>query len=595
MFALFAASHAVSGSDSLTWSSTIGSDKRDAPFAMTIDNADASVIVVGYTKGDLSMLSAQESTYPTGAADAFLRKQSAETGKDEWALQVGTTDVDRQGRFTGVAVNAAGGVVVAGYAYGSVYANSLGAYDILLAEYDASSKELKWGLQCCTAGVDFAEGVAVHEDTSVVVVGESSTEHRLPNQASQLGGDFVAFVRSFSAVGGAAWAEAWNFTLHTDEGADGTLLSGRDCYMTSVATDSRGDVIAAGHTTGTLSRLDLEPVGGEDAFVVKLDGSSGAWIWRAQIASGGDDRVTSVIVDENDDVLIAGYTDGGSPFGRQRDYLIGGKDIIVAKLYGNTGSTLWSAQIGSDGDDEAQGVAVSSSQGDYGARVAVTGWTDGHFSGKSSGHHDIFAVLLDASDGSEIARTQLGGDGDDEANAIAADSAVGDFFVAGTTTTAEGGEDVIVLRLSGDKLADSHPWPRPSSKSNDDLPTVWVALIVCVVLAVPLMGVVGYYAGQHFTAQKYERLQREGYNDRWMRRTESDRFDGIVTTQQSLQVQAAIPAAGSPNSKSLGEVDIAGRILPAGTFEMTPVAGGGGGELGAPPPFNRGTPTNDLG
>ena len=84
--------------------------------------------------------------------------------------------------------------------------------------------------------------------------------------------------------------------------------------MTSVATDSRGDVIAAGHTSGTLSDLGFAPVGDDDAFVLKLDGGSGSLIWQAQIASAADDRVTSVRVDENDDVVFAGYSDGGRPF-----------------------------------------------------------------------------------------------------------------------------------------------------------------------------------------------------------------------------------------------------------------------------------------
>ena len=173
--------------DTITWNSTLGSDKRDAPLAMAIDNADASVVVVGYTEGDLSLLqSAEESPFPVGEADAFWRKKRALTGRDERALQIGTK---RSERFTGVAVNAAGGVIVTGYAYGTMYAGSLGASDIVLAEYDASSGEQKWGLQCCTAGAEFAEDVAVRGNSSVVVVGESSSTDysdfvRTPHQSS---------------------------------------------------------------------------------------------------------------------------------------------------------------------------------------------------------------------------------------------------------------------------------------------------------------------------------------------------------------------------------------------------------------------------
>ena len=684
---------AVYVQDTLTWNGTVGSDQRDVALAMAIDKADASVVIVGYTFGDLSGLSAQESAFPVGGADAYLRKKSALTGRDQWALQKGTDDPDKQDRFTGVAVTNAGGIVVTGYTAGDMYAeqaaSAVGAYDILLAEYDASSGKQKWGLQCCTAGADFAEGVAVHANTSVVVVGESSIDNRIPNQPTNIGGDFIAFVRLFTPVGdGAAWAEAWNFTLHTDEGAAGEVMNGgrrRDCYMTSVAMDSNGDVIAAGHTSGTLSKrgLDLATVGGEDAFVVKLRGDSGALMWQKQIASKADERVTSVRVDENDDVLIAGYSNGGRPFsecssfevvkirtesgsatwengptypavevapcttlrfdydvshggvylmGSKEDYdecnfetesnadllrgastwtefevthehggqqlffacqyhcsdnmkvtvnvkpslssvAFGGKDMIVAKLDGALGTTVWSAQLGGEGDDEARGVAAASSQGSYGARVAVAGWTDGSFSDESSfGGRDVVAVLLDASDGSEIVRTQLGGAGDDEAIAIVAHDTDGDFFVAGTTEGDEpfgpnaGDDDAFVLRLSGEALANSLASPG-SSKKKDGMSVLWIALIACVVVGVPLLCFLGYMAGKIRTEHKFEALREEHFTSVQLEMGQQQ------AAQRTSPRSISVASAEAPGKQPLGQIDIAGRVLPAGSFQMTPVGG----------------------
>ena len=255
----------------------------------------------------------------------------------------------------------------------------------------------------------------------------------------------------------------------------------------------------------------------------------------------------------------------------------GGKDIIVAKLDGGSGATLWSAQIGSDDDDVAQGVAVSSSQGSYGARVAVAGWTDsdGGFSGSSFGGRDVVAVLLNASDGSEIVRTQLGGDGDDEAMTIVADDAIGDFYVAGTTEGGEpfgpnaGDDDGFVLRLSGGTLANSLGASESSKKSNGDymapLP-VQIALIVGVVGAV-VMCCLGYFAGKTRTERKFEALREDHFTSVQL---EMGRQQGThPTAPQTVSV------ASAPGKQSLGEIDTAGRVLPArmlpsGSLEMTP-------------------------
>ena len=263
---------------------------------------------------------------------------------------------------------------------------------------------------------------------------------------------------------------------------------------------------------------------------------------------------------------------------QESSFAFGGKDIIVAKLDGGSGATLWSAQIGSDDDDVAQGVAVSSSQGSYGARVAVAGWTDsdGGFSGSSFGGRDVVAVLLNASDGSEIVRTQLGGDGDDEAMTIVADDAIGDFYVAGTTEGGEpfgpnaGDDDGFVLRLSGGTLANSLGASESSKKSNGDhyFPPVpvQIALIVGVVGAV-VMCCLGYFAGKTRTERKFEALREDHFTSVQL---EMGRQQGThPTAPQTVSV------ASAPGKQSLGEIDTAGRVLPArmlpsGSLEMTP-------------------------
>ena len=356
----------------LTWSSTFGSEQStSAALAISIDTSDASLLVAGFTTGDLSLLSVHDSMFPAGHEDGFLRKMRTTDGHAEWAQQVGSSMADR---FTNIAVADDDNVYVTGWTAGDLYsgqtADGLG-YSAFVAAYSRSG-ELQAPVWWTTLGATFATGIALAGNSTVVVVGASSeSDRRLVDQPSQAG-DFIAFAKQLSTVDG---SQAWNFTLSTDGAVAGDSWAlGRDCYMTAVASDTHGDIIVTGHTRGQLSQLDLTPpAGGDDAFVAKLDGRDGTVRWTRSIASVQDDRINALAVDASDDVYIAGCTDGGRPF--EDATAFGLKDMIVAKLDGGDGTIVWSMQIGTGNDDIAWSIATS--HGPNGPQVAVAGSTEG--------------------------------------------------------------------------------------------------------------------------------------------------------------------------------------------------------------------------
>ena len=575
--------------EALVWNRTIGSENPEGGLAVAVDPLDSSIIVAGYTYGDLSMLGEQESAYPRGGSDLFARKLNAVSGKDEWAIQDGTSASDRT---TGVSVDGSGSVYMTGYVSdgGALYDTSLGYYDAFVAKYN-SEGTFQWGTQCCTAGVDFAHGIAAYGNQSVVIAGESSTgKHRLPGQGSGWGGDFIGFVVSYASDSGAMM---WNVSLRTDEDIsdDNPNQAARDLVITAVTYDSAGDVLVVGYTEGTV--LGLISEGREDAFVVKLDGTSGENLWTTRLGGGSNDRMNAIVTDTDGSVYLAGYTDGAlySPLQKEGDRNAdrgapansGGQDVIVARLSGSTGDWLWGWQAGSAGDDTCTGIALKDDPFDIVKKIAVVGSTDGVLSGDAGfGGKDVFAILLEATYGREEARTQLGSVEDDEAFAVACEQTNGDFFVTGMSKgdafgPNEGKEDVFVLRLSGDDLFDSLESPTPAREKKSAVTLTkkqqtMAIIVVCV--AVPLLCFLGYLAGKIRTEQKFEALREDHFNNVNL---ELGQQAAVNLTPRSASRGAVTVAAAPPENgkQPLGQIDTAGRVtpaamLPAGSLEMTP-------------------------
>jgi len=220
---------------------------------------------------------------------------------------------------------------------------------------------------------------------------------------------------SLVCVGSGAWA--WQVTIN------GTANRGEEAI--AVAVDSAGDVVAAGWTDNRGSFNDFT--------VVKVEGASGAELWRVVIAGSGrgGDLAIAVAVDGAGDVVAAGWTDN--------DTSGTGLDFLVVKLAGSTGAELWRYVLNpADGDDEAYAVAVDSA-GD----VVAAGYTS------NTGPWDFTVVKLAGSTGAELWRYILNpADDFDLAFAVTVDAA-GDVVAAGATQTAGTSTDFTVVKLAG--------------------------------------------------------------------------------------------------------------------------------------------------
>jgi hypothetical protein len=170
----------------------------------------------------------------------------------------------------------------------------------------------------------------------------------LPSPNSYFGGGRVVTTPAGDVVAG----EITTFRIAKVAGASGTAMwiyefpGAAGGSVRGLALDSSGDVIAAGATNSPT------PI---EFTVVKISGSTGTELWRYTEAGTGSTSILGsgaegVVVDAGDDVIAVGKLRNAGTLG----------DFAVAKLDGASGAEIWRTEIdGGLGTDEfAEDVVV---------------------------------------------------------------------------------------------------------------------------------------------------------------------------------------------------------------------------------------------
>ncbi len=294
---------------------------------------------------------------------------------------------------------------------------------------DGGGGSASWTVQIGSSAEDGALAVAVDASGNVVLAGRTAGVMKGAHQ-----GGYDVFVVKLASDG----KELWRYQKGT----------ATDDEATGVAIDASGDVVIVGTTQGDLFTTTN---GGEDAFVAKLNGTTGAEMWGVHVGTTGGDEGEAVALDASGNVYIAGITDGGF----QGFTNAGNVDAFAAKLAGSNGDVAWVYQIGSGSADRAFGIAIAST-----GHVVLGGLAAGALPAQSkpfgSGTH-AFVVRLTAAGQHDWTR-QFGSDSTAPPYDVSARRvAVGpgdDVWVVGETRTKignddhAGGGDVFVARLA---------------------------------------------------------------------------------------------------------------------------------------------------
>ena len=278
-----------SASGGVSWTKQFGTSGFD--YANAVAVSGSSVYVAGSTADGTA------SNYT-----AYLAKFNS-SGTQLWSRSFGSSADDYA---TDVAVDSSGNIYVVGYTYGAITGSNGGGTDMFVRKYNTSGNVV-WTRQFHFSNRDEAYGVAVN-GTSVFVLGEAYYDAansrdidvrliKLTTSGSLgysygYGSTLDQYASDVSVVNGAIFVSGYEIGSEGEYGGFVTRYDGSGTeqwtanqdstnsdYAYGVLARSASEVYVIGQTYGVLGSTNN---GASDAFLRRLNGSSGATVWTDQ-------------------------------------------------------------------------------------------------------------------------------------------------------------------------------------------------------------------------------------------------------------------------------------------------------------------------
>ncbi len=194
-----------------------------------------------------------------------------------------------------------------------------------------------------------------------------------------------------------------------------TYFGGEFTFAADDATDSEGNLYIAGYVFGSASYSNQfatanafqSSYGGgvSDGLIAKFN-SNGILLWATFFGGAGDDYISSIYIDKNDNIFIVGETSssGLSTIGSFQENFGGSTDGFLARFTSN-GSLVWSTYVGTDKDDYTRGVV-----GDDFGNIFLYGKTTSMFGITTPGSFQESAILTPSQYINFISRYSSAGD-----------------------------------------------------------------------------------------------------------------------------------------------------------------------------------------
>ena len=193
-----------------------------------------------------------------------------------------------------------------------------------------------------------------------------------------------------------------------------------------IAVDGSGNIYVTGHSSASWGSPLRAYTGGNDAFVAKLT-SSGALVWNTFLGGSGYDAGYGIAVDGSGNLHLTGESSAtwGSPIRR----FYAGIDAFVARLNSSSGTLIWNTFLGGSEWDWGEDIAVDGSGNVYVTGRSDWNWGENNPVRAYTGYADVFVARLTSSGGLTW-NTFLGGSSTDIADDIAVDGS-GNVYVTG--------------------------------------------------------------------------------------------------------------------------------------------------------------------
>lgn len=317
--------HKVDSQGKIIFSRLLGSATSSDAFAITID-ANDNVIIAGSTKDDLTGTGIFRGT------DAFITK-FAGNGDELFTTQLDTVASDAA---LALVTDANGDVYVAGVTSGPISSTSgfSGGTDATLFKLDGTSGALLASTTIGDGGRERAVGLALAADGNLLIAIEDDGAAVLKKiDVTDLTNEIAS--QNLGDLGGGALV--------------GLAVDGTNIFLTGSTTSTSFGVgtLVAGTTAS----------GETDIFVTRIDdlGSSFSAQFTSIVGTVSTDRVRGIAA-SGGEVYVAGDTAGAF----SGEELTGDRDAFIAKIDATTGALIFAEQVGvKDKDLTYTGVAIS--------------------------------------------------------------------------------------------------------------------------------------------------------------------------------------------------------------------------------------------
>lgn len=230
------------------------------------------------------------------------------------------------------------------------------------------------------SGMDIVYDVHVDRDGNAITVGTFTGSMRVAGTDHVSAGNTAIIVIKQSSHGDVLWSLSGGG-------------SGYD-YAYSVTTDNNGNIYIGGafSNIAKIGDKELTAFGQRDAYVMKLN-RDGKVDWISQFGGIGLDIVSSVTIDNNGKLVVAGWFNDEVAFGTHVLKSAGVADGFVAQM-GTNGSVEWAKSVGSNGTVNVQSVAVDQNNnyiiaGQFAETMNVQGTQK-----QSTGTHDAYIATF---------------------------------------------------------------------------------------------------------------------------------------------------------------------------------------------------------
>ena len=308
---------------------------------------------------------------------------------------------------------------------GSTFLTSAGSADILLSKYDTAGNVV-WAKRIGGgAGYDAPTEIFEDDSSHIYVFGVFQGKAGFGSDTLLAGasGD-GAFYAKYDSNGQQIWIKQ--------------MHGNGICYSGEIRTDMNGDLLISGQFSDSLSidTITIVSKGLGDCFLAKLS-PNGNVHWVRTAGGTGDDGISGMNVDKNNNIMITGYFTDNAMFGSNAIIGTPSQPNAFVSKYSSSGTNLWVKSGG--GNARTYGSWITS---DLANNYYVVGYFYGtvHFDSTaltSAGKDDIFIARYDANGNRKWAK-RLGDVGYDEAYYSVTDNSGNSFLTGRYTPTISG-------------------------------------------------------------------------------------------------------------------------------------------------------------